>query len=93
MAKFKRPGDPDKVVRETWYELGLSAVVSERYEDGGTLFFLHNYKGDRLPFTNIKRLNEEGSVITKEEAVKHLEATREIIRQRAASASHGNDLN
>ena len=87
MADFKRPGDPDKVVRETWYELGLSAVVAERYEDGGTLFFLHNYRGDRVPFTNIKRLDEEGSVITKEEAVKHLEASGEIIRQDAASAS------
>jgi hypothetical protein len=87
MAKFKRPGDPDKVVRETWYELGRSAVVSERYEDGGTLFFLHNYKGDRLPFTNIKRLNEEGSVITKEEAMEHLARARAEFAKYAASAS------
>jgi hypothetical protein len=87
MTEFKRAGDPGKVVDEQWFELGLSAVVAETYEDGGTLFFLHNYRGDRVPFTNIKRLDEEGSVITKEEAVKHLEATREIIRQDAASAS------
>jgi hypothetical protein len=87
MAKFKRPGDPDKVVRETWYELGGSAVVAERYEDGGTLFFLHNYKGDRLPFSNIKRLDEEGSVVTKEEAMSHLQKVRKSIESHAASAS------
>jgi len=87
MTEFKRSGDPEKVVRETWYELGRSAVVAETYEDGGTLFFLHNYKGDRVPFTSIKRLDEEGSVITKEEAVEHLKKSRAELAKYSASAS------
>lgn len=87
MAKAKKSTDPERVVRETWYELGGSAVVAETYADGGVLFFLHNYKGDRLPFSNIKRLDEEGSVITKEDALKHLEKTRAELKKYAASAS------
>jgi hypothetical protein len=87
MATSKRAGDPGQVVRETWYEYSYSAVVSERYADGGVLFFIHTWDGDRRPFSNIKSLNEEGVVVTKEEAMQHLERTKSMIEGYSASAS------
>jgi hypothetical protein len=87
MTEFKRTGDPDKVVRETWYEYSYSAVVSERYSDGGVLFFIHTWDGDRQPFSNIKSLNEEGVVVTKEEAMQHLKRTKSMIEGYSTSAS------
>lgn len=78
--------DPTKVVRETWYEYFGSAVVAERYEDGGTLFFIVNWDGTRRPFSNIKSLDEEGSVVTREEAMEHLAATKARVEAQAGSA-------
>jgi hypothetical protein len=73
--------DARTVQSETWYECGMSAVVAENYGEGRIQFFLINYKGERLPFTNIKRLDEEGSVVTKDEAMAHLEAVKKSLVQ------------
>jgi len=91
MTDFKRPGDPSKVVKETWYEYSYSAVVAEQYEDGGVQFFIVNWDGNRKPFSNIKSLNEEGTVVAKAEAMKHLEETKAMVSGYSASASAGAD--
>lgn len=78
-------GEPRNVVDEVWYEYFGSAVVEEGYADGGVQFFIVNWDGTRRPFSNIKSLNEEGSVVSKEEAMEHLALTKARVEAQAGS--------
>jgi len=86
MADAKTTVDRRKVVDETWYEYLSMVVVAEEYEGGGVLFFLVTLNNERKPFTNIKSLNEEGSVVTKEEAMAMLENLKRVVEQFPKSA-------
>jgi len=61
-----------EVVGTTWYDIGDAAVVAERYSSGGVLFFRISAYGERVPYSNIKSLDEEGVVVTEEEAMRRL---------------------
>jgi len=86
MIDIKPSSDPRKVIGETWYECLSAAIVAEEYEGGGMQFFVITWDGERKPFTNVRSLNEEGSVITKDEAIALLEETRKRVEMSRATA-------
>lgn len=76
-----------KVINETWYELGSCCVVMEQYDDDTWMYFSVQHDGKRAPFSAGRSLDEEGVVVTKEQAMKHLEEVGESLKEHIASQS------
>jgi hypothetical protein len=76
MKECEQSGDPDRVVREKWYEFGGAAIVEETYERGSLLFVV-TYNGVKKPLQNLHWFYEEAVPVTKEQAMRHLEAVRQ----------------
>ena len=77
---------PDRSVSDrTWYVVLGAVVVAEAHEGGGVQFFTEDWTGRRRFFTDIKRLDEEGEVVSEEEARARLAGVRAAIEARRAA--------
>lgn len=77
------------VVKEKWYELGLCCVVREQYDDDTWMYFSVQHDGKRAPFSAGRSLDEEGVVVTKEQAMQHLEDVGKSLKEHTDSQSQG----
>jgi hypothetical protein len=73
------------VTDRTWYVLLGAVVVAEAYEGGGVQFFTEDWTGQRRFFTDMRRLDEEGEVVSEEEARARLAGIRSAIEARRAA--------
>lgn len=86
MTPKKRDEDSAGSVSEQWFVYGNAVVQLEQFEPGRFRMFLYGMKPDRVPFSNMKGLEEDGTLVTKDEAMRHLRAVRQKLAQFSASA-------
>lgn len=59
--------DDKQVVGYRYYERDDTPILMEQYAGGTSGFFVIGDGGNRIPFTNFVSLQNEGSVLTKDE--------------------------